>query len=260
MTGTGSEVYIVYNKYPYSYLLVPSIGRGRIGMKKATAVRPLEPTSRRHLRNAVYERIKAAILTRELDQGSWLQEDELARRFGVSRTPVREALQRLQSEGLLEIIPRRGAFVVKLTFRSVMEMVEVRDALEALAIRLAAERASERQLRDLRQCFESARGAASGAGEEKLALANRVRHFHRLLAEASGNETLSQILKQIYDKLDMYRMRVLDIPGRSSRTRREHLAIAEALEKGDPRLAEKRNRTHMRRVRKEIQDNIHLFD
>ena len=218
---------------------------------------PFNASSKWDLRNEVYERIKKDILSREHEQGSWLQEEELAEKYQVSRTPVREALQRLQSDGFLEIIPRRGAFVVKLTFKTVMEMAEVREALEDLAISHAVNRISEEELQELHACVDP---QAVESIENKSEIARRMTHFHHLLAKASGNETLSVILSRIYDKLDMYRSKALGDPERLSRRLKEHREIVEAIEKGNAKLAKARNRAHMRNVKEDINNDIHLFE
>lgn len=216
-----------------------------------------EDSKKWHLRNEIYEQIKNDILSREHEQGSWLQEEELAKKYNVSRTPVREALQRLQSDGLLDIIPRRGAFVVKLTFKTVMELAEIREALEDLVISLAVNRISEEELQGLHDCIDPQTVVSI---ENKVEFSKQMAHFHHLLAKASCNETLAEMLSQIYDKLDMYRIMALEMPERFSKRLKEHRDIVEAIEKGDARLAKARNRAHMRNVRKAINSDIHLFE
>jgi DNA-binding GntR family transcriptional regulator len=205
----------------------------------------------------VYLRIKSDIIGNKFEQGSWLQEDSLAARYRVSRTPIREALSRLKSEGLLEILPRRGAFVVKLSFKKMMEVYDVSEALEDLAIAYAVSRASDDQLRELSAVVEPEN---SPSKEDISGLMDRVTLFHHMLADLSGNETLSHLLKNVYNKLDMCRTKVIRLGDRRFRTLEEHYVVAEAMLKRDTRLAQQRNRERVDRIRKDIQDNIHLFD
>ena len=197
------------------------------------------------VREAAYERLKAALARGELAPGARLFEPELAGLLGVSRTPVREALMRLAQEGLVELLPGRGARVRVLSPDEVAEVYEVRAALEAEAARLAALRASP---------------AAKAALAEAEAELNRIppedvaaqtaadARFHAALVAASGNRELERLFHQLDAKLALARRYSSD-ENQSPKTLAEHRAILEAILAGDPDRAAAAARAHIERFK-----------
>lgn len=145
-------------------------------------------TAHQPLRAVVCDELRRLVMTGELAPGTRLVEESLAARLGVSRNPVREALQTLAGEGFVELLPRRGAVVAQITAAQAEELFDVRMALESLAARLAARNATPAQVAHLRLVLESSRLATESGDLD--ALAGRNTEFHQLVVAASGNDYL----------------------------------------------------------------------
>lgn len=144
------------------------------------------------LRSLVCDELRRLVITGELAPGTRLVENRLATRLGVSRNPVREALQTLASEGFVELLPRRGAVVAQVSPEQAGDLFDIRMALEPLAARLAARNASPEHLARLRQVLETARAATDRGELDLLAACNT--EFHQLVVAAGGNDYLSLLL------------------------------------------------------------------
>ena len=201
----------------------------------------------RPLRDVVYEHLKEAILVGRFRPGERLLEAELADQMGVSRTPVREAMRRLEREGLVVLRPFRGAEVVRVPREKAEQLFQVREALESLAARLAASRVGPADLLVLRSIVEQAQVAAQDGDYPGVNALNR--RFHAELARVSGNTPLATLLEQIQDHIDLLRVAALSRPGRPEEAIAEHAAIVEALAAGDGARAEVLVRDHIRRAR-----------
>ena len=208
----------------------------------------LEP--RTYLASTVYQALRGAILRREFDPGEPLTEHDLCRRFGVSRTPVREALAKLELDHLVRVVPKKGAFVRTVSPDEIRELYEIREALEALVVRLAAPHLLEAELADFEARFRDlrARGAAVTYTDVRL-LGDE---FHQHLAKRAGNAKLLEILGQIREQIQsVWAMSIL-APRRVQGLIREHLAILDALRRADAARAERLMVRHVRRVREAI--------
>lgn len=203
-----------------------------------------------NLPTRAYEVIKRKIVNGEITPGTKLQEDRLAEELGISRTPVREALSRLAQEGLVEIIPRRGRYVVDLSLPDIIHLLEIREALEGMAARLATANITREALARMRAYFEGRGKEIRRKDFEGYLQADM--DFHDLLMKTSGNERLVQLMSTLYDHIQMLRLRSVVLPGRAEASLREHLSIIEALEKEDPDLAEERVREHIRNVKADV--------
>jgi len=198
----------------------------------------------------IYEIIKRKIVNRRIPLGTKLREDLLAKELGVSRTPVREALNRLAQEGLVEIFPRRGIHVIEPSVDDVIELLEIREALEGMVARLAASKITDEVLRRMKKYFE---GREQQIRQREFAGYSKADvDFHNLLLKACGNDRLVQIMNNLYDHIQMLRLRSVILPGRAEKSLQEHLLVIEALEKRDPDLAEKRIREHIQNVKVDI--------
>ncbi|MBX3454472.1 GntR family transcriptional regulator [Ferrovibrio sp.] len=183
----------------------------------------------------VHERLRDDILALALPPGVALSENDLARHFGVSRTPVREALLRLADEDLVEIVPKSGSRVSRIPVGKLMEAIVVRRALEEVAVRQAAERASRSQLTGLRAILERQREAEAAGDHEAFHHADEA--FHAAIAEAAGYPGLWALVRQVKFQVDRLRRLTLPFPGRIGRAIEEHAAVAEALERHDAAAA-----------------------
>lgn len=191
----------------------------------------------------IRDALEREILTGEPPAGTRLDEQELARRFGVSRTPVREAVRQLASTGLVELIPNRGAFVRKVSTRELIQMFEVMAGLEAMAGRLAARRAGPDQHARLTEALEGCERAAASGDTEAYYAENGL--FHATIYEASGNDFLIAEATQLHQRLMTYRRLQLRVPRRMGQSLAEHRAIVEAISAGDAAAAETALREHI---------------
>jgi DNA-binding GntR family transcriptional regulator len=191
----------------------------------AETARPLE---NRTLWEQVRDGLREDILAGRLQPGTELSEVALAREFGTSRGPLREALGRLASEGLVTITPRRGAVVTQLTRREFIDAYQVREALETLAVRLAVPRLSEAEIAHLREMCELMERAAR-AGEVQVFFETNNR-FHEALVRASGNRKLHELHRLLLGQMVPYLPRSLELRGNLRQSVDEHRAILAAIE------------------------------
>lgn len=181
--------------------------------------------------DSLRETLEQEILTGDYADGARLDEVRLAERFAVSRTPLREAFQRLAASGLVELVPRRGAFVRYPAFAEVVEMFEVMAELEAMCGRLAARRVTEALLDEI-DATVTACEAAAGAGDADGYYRENER-FHHLIYEASGNRFLAAEAARLHRRLQPFRRMQLRLRGRLRQSLDEHRRIAAALRAGE---------------------------
>lgn len=197
------------------------------------------------LGGSAYERIRAAIRDRRLAPGSRVVESELASWLGVSRTPIREAVLRLEQEGLLTHAPRQGLMVVELDYQAVIELYAMREVLEGAAAGLAAQHASSAEVETLREmiAFEAELTEA-----ERAAAANR--KFHQILHYAAHNRFLLKSLNALSDAMMLLGATTLGLPGRHATALEEHRAIVDAIAGRDSEAAEQAARAHIREAQR----------
>jgi DNA-binding GntR family transcriptional regulator len=188
------------------------------------------------LREKILETIRDAILKGTLVPGEKVAEPELAERFGISRTPIREAFRQLESEGYLTVIPRKGAVVTSLSERDIQEFYSIKSILEGYAAHMAAERLSERDLDRLEGINER---LAQLAREGDVKTFFRVHNeFHELFIRAAGNDKLLELITQLMMKFNRLRMASLSLPGRMEISVQEHRKIIEAFREHDGEKAD----------------------
>lgn len=195
---------------------------------------------------AAYRYIRSAIQDGRLKPGDRLREIDLARQVGLSRTPVREALGRLQAEGLVVHDAIRGVVVAELDYGMVTELYFMREVLEGTAARLAAQHAAEVEisiLEDICQQYEVALG-----DEQALAACNR--RFHEALYRCSHNRYLLNMVTVLHDALSLLGTTTLGCPERAAATLSEHRAVVAAIRARDPDTAEQVLRSHIRSAQK----------
>ena len=203
-----------------------------------------------YLGETVYDAMRRAIVEGELDAGEPLAEHELSRRFGVSRTPIREALAKLERDRLVRVVPKKGAFVRTLSHDEVRELYQVREALEALAVRLAAPRVDKEQLAGFDARFRALLARRGGIDHAEVRVLGD--EFHRFLAKQSGNARLVELLDQVREPIRAVWTMSVVAPRRAQGLVREHLALIDALRRGDGPRAERLMIAHVRRVRETI--------
>ena len=196
------------------------------------------------LRDVVFNTLRRAILRGELKPGERLMEIQLANKLGVSRTPIREAIRKLELEGLVHIIPNKGAFVEGVTLQDVKDIYEIRTLLEGLCARWAAERITQEQLEELEEIvFLSDFHYSKENWDQILELDNR---FHEMVYEACASKELTRVLRDYHHYLQRIRRITLEEKARAHASINEHRAIAEALKARDARTAEECARLHIR--------------
>lgn len=183
------------------------------------------------------------IVTGLLADGDRLDETSLAQRFGCSRTPLREAFQALAASGLVQLVPRRGAFVRHPAFDELVEMFEVMAELEALCGRLAARRITEPLIAALRQTVVDCEAAVAAADSDRYYAGNE--RFHLLLYAAGGNGFLAAEATRLHRRLKPFRRMQLQVRGRMAQSLAEHVEVLAALEAGDGERAARALRDHV---------------
>ncbi len=189
------------------------------------------------LRDVVYQTLRQAILRGELEPGERLMEIQLANKLGVSRTPVREAIHKLSQEGLVLMIPRKGAEVADISEKSMRDVLEVRKALEELAVQLACDKITEEQIEELRRAGEEFKQTLKSRDIMEIAEAD-VR-FHDVIYQATDNEKLVQLLNNLSEQMYRYRVEYLKDESVFPRLAKEHDEIVELVEKRDKKNAAK---------------------
>ena len=196
----------------------------------------------------VFDKLEREILSGKYPRGEMLSEQRLSSELGVSRTPVREAIRRLQQEDILEDSPR-GAIVVGISREQMMDMYEIRLQLEGLAARRAAENVTDEQLREMRetldlQQFYCERARSDGSDQIK----NLDSRFHELLYAACGSKAYYDVLFRLHKKITKFRMASVRKRSRAEESIREHEAIYEALAAHDAARAEEAALLHTRKA------------
>ena len=189
------------------------------------------------LRDLVFNVLRMAILKGELQPGERLMEIQLAEKLGVSRTPIREAIRKLELEGLVLMIPRRGAEVAAISEKRLKDVLEVRKNLEGLAVRLACARAKEGMAKTLEEAEQAFRESIKS--EDLIAMAEADEKFHFLIYDAADNEKLQQILTNLKENMYQFRLEYLKNKEARERLIEEHKAIVEAIKTNDPDAAVK---------------------
>ncbi len=199
--------------------------------------------ARKSLKEEVLERVREYILKGYVSPGERIVIDELARRLGVSITPVREALNCLAAEGLLTFQPHKGFTVKKWTKNEIEDLLLLRISLEKLAVRLFIERGYEANLPLLRTTLEKMWQTLQKEDVERLAELNA--EFHKIIVMGSKNEELEKVMNTLRDKLQRVRILSLSNPHRPKQSYEEHFEIFQAIEKKDITLAEKAVEKHV---------------
>lgn len=206
-----------------------------------------------------YRELKRRIVANDLPPGAQFLEEELALMLGMSRTPVREAAVRLEQEGFVEIVPRRGLRVAPMSKRAVREINEVLECLEIqAAARLAARKLSDAEMKQLEAAVADMDVAL--AQEDINAWARADYEFHSLLIELCGNQHLTEVAQNYLDKAHRFRLLTLPLRPRPVYSNVNHAAVVEAIRRNDPQTAQDIHRAHKRRWASELTDLLERLD
>lgn len=214
------------------------------------------------LKDKVYESLRQAITSMDIytdEEAPKLDERRLAEQLGVSRTPIREALSRLEQEGLVRTIPRRGAFVVRKTKKEILEIICVWGALESLSARLATLRASDEEIGRLRTMFATM-GAADDAKARIDEYSERNIEFHQAIISLSKCELISDIAHGLFIHMHSIRARTIKERDRVHESVIDHIHIIEALEQRNAELAERYVREHTENLSRHVEEYVNWLE
>lgn len=214
--------------------------------RRERLVEPIQLDSYRPLRDLVFENLREAITSGQLAPGQRLMELQLADDLGVSRTPVREAIRKLELEGLVIMVPRKGAYVAELSIKDMVEVFEMRAALDGLAASLAAKRITEEEIECLERLLVEIRDHIQREDLEACIQADTT--FHEHLYKASRNTRLAQTIGNLREQIQIFRTTSLGRPGRMSLALDEHRQILEAISQRNSRQAQKLAYQHIERA------------
>ncbi len=195
------------------------------------------------LRDVVFNTLRRAILRGELKPGERLMEIQLANKLGVSRTPIREAIRKLELEGLVIMIPRRGAEVAEITEKNLRDVLEVRCALEELAVQLACDRIDKSGIRELHEAAKRFQNVLDSDDITQIAQADEA--FHDVIFVATGNARLIQLLNNLREQMYRYRIEYLKKKECYPQLLAEHQGIIEAIEAQEKEKATEITMTHI---------------
>ena len=207
------------------------------------ALRPLSANV--SFRDQAYAALKQAIMDADIYSHPHelrLDERQLSRSLGVSRTPIREAMTLLEQEGFLRTVPRRGIFIVRKTKRQIIEMIEMWAALESMAARLATLNATDEEIAQLRTMFDEFRTSTPAEHIEEYSEANIA--FHQAIIRLSGSHLMGKTIENLFIHVRAIRRLTIARSDRAARSILDHMRIIEALEKRDTELAERLVRQH----------------
>ena len=213
------------------------------------------------LKDRIYDSLKQAITAMNIyaDQAELrLDERELSEKLAISRTPIREALARLEQEGLVRIVPRKGVYIVRKTKAEILDMITVWAALESMAARLITLHASDEEIASLRKLFATFDGEDIRAHIDEYSETNI--GFHQTILKLSKSPLLEQLADGLFIHMRSIRTRTISEKDRADRSIVDHLHIIEALEARDIDLAERLVREHTLNLAKHVEKNVHYLD
>jgi DNA-binding GntR family transcriptional regulator len=208
----------------------------------------------RGLNEVVYDSIKEKILSSDFPSGHRLQEEHLVKIIGTSKTPIKIALAKLEQEGLVQTIPRRGTYVLELTEKMMVEIYTLREVLEGLAARGAAIKITDNVLKKIKDNLSK-----FDPKQNNITLKRYLEldgWFHQTIIKEATHSYLEDSLKRLFDVINMFKLRAASVRQNSGDPYREHLKIFKAVEARDPGAAEESMRFHIRQVMQVLCDNF----
>jgi DNA-binding GntR family transcriptional regulator len=213
------------------------------------------------LKDKVYNALKQAIVSMNVDahiEEPRLDKRQLAQDLGVSRTPIREAIARLEQEGFVRTVPRKGVFVVRKTKKQILEMIMIWAALEGMAARLITLNANGEEISTLRQMFATFENNQVQAKIDEYSEANI--QFHQAILKMSHCDLLNQMARNLFLHMRWIRARTISEDDRASRSIIDHMHIIEAIEQRDTELAERLAREHTLNLAAHVEKNVDYLD
>ena len=205
----------------------------------------------------IFTEIRKEIVEGRIPQGSKISEPELARRFGISRGPLREAMRRLESSNLVQRRANVGARVITLSYEQLLEIYHVREALEGMAARLAAENRSESELAELHDLIRAhERQVDMEQGGAYFQREGDLDFHYRIVRGSHNNRLIGLLCNDLYYVVRMYRCQFGMVSPRASKALKEHVQILEAIEGRDGELAEILMRRHIRASRRNVENRL----
>lgn len=202
------------------------------------------------LRDIVFESLREAIIDGSLKPGERVMEVQLAEKLGVSRTPVREAIRKLELEGLLIMVPRKGAYVADVSFKDVLDVLEIRASLEGLAASLAAEKMTEEEVQILQ--MKSREFSKCVENDDVQGMIHKDSEFHDIILKSARNAKLLNIIEGLRDQVQRFRVVYFTEFNKSSYLTQEHQRVLEAISNRDSEVAQKYAQQHIENIKNYI--------
>jgi DNA-binding GntR family transcriptional regulator len=209
------------------------------------------PNKKRTFQQKAYDLIKEKIMNRQLKPGSHLTDSQFISELGISRTPIRDAFRLLEHEGFLISRARRGWQVYSLSLKDIHEIFDIKETLESMLARKAAECKDETKRKHLKSCMERMKKAGMTNDHEAWRQADL--ELHDILLKMSGNERASRVIRDLNDQWYRVRLGLIAMEGRVERSNREHDAVVEKILAGDGDGAERHMRDHLHNLREELE-------
>jgi DNA-binding GntR family transcriptional regulator len=196
------------------------------------------------LHEEIASHLREMIMKGELKEGEKINENKFCDSWGISKTPLREALRVLKTEGLISLVPNRGSYVTRPTFKEIKEMFDVMAALEGVSAFIATESMSDKDFSKLEKLHRQLEQSYQIRNQKQYVHTNNL--FHKFVQKLAGNKTLNQILSTLRKRILLYRYQSLNLPERFDQSIKEHREILEAFQKRDPEKAELLMRMHLK--------------
>ena len=203
------------------------------------------------LSDRVYETLKAAILALDFEPGAILKKGAICDELGVSRTPVSDAIMKLETEGLVEVIPQSATRVSRMSMKEIREDAFLREALEVAAVEYAAEHRSEEMLGRMQRNLQMQVSQVADGDHEQFFETDR--EFHRLILDCCKVDRLQDTIRHVSNQMDRARLLLMPMPGRNVDTIEEHRVIVDAIRTSDPTKARDAMRNHLRQLIKRLE-------
>ncbi len=206
------------------------------------------------LRDVVFNTLREAILKGDLEPGERLMEIALAQKLGVSRTPIREAIRKLELEGLVVMTPRKGAVVAEITLEDLTDVLEVRKNLEELAVVLSCKKSTREDIEEMCRCNEAFKKAL--LSDDLTVMAEADVTFHDVIYKTTGNKRLIQILNNLREQMYRYRLEYIKDENKRKMLVAEHDTLVKAISERNPDKAKNAIKLHINNQEKTIIDNL----
>lgn len=210
------------------------------------------------LRDVVFKTLRQGILMGELKPGERLMEIHLAQRLGVSRTPIREAIRKLELEGLVIMVPRKGAEVAQISEKNLKDVLEVRVALDSLAVRLACERITQEEIEELKKACKAFEETTKDKEADAAKIAQADVAFHDVISRATGNERLLQMISNLSEQMYRYRFEYIKDRNYHARLIKEHENLCNYIETRDREKAVEEMTKHIQNQLETIMEHLDL--